>query len=220
MLHRHLHRCVLGRLSLEALGSPPHTDMGSHLYSGPPTDLADTVSLPRRPRGPVWRPELPTTSRNPEVCPAYAEDSHFPGPSYGAVVVCFLGTVLYSYSSCLSKIRNPKSTNLAGSLDGAPIHKTLHKFEDKNPVQRSKFHTALHSDNWHSMLLKYSQAAVRLRLRLRARCTAAVGNHNTTPPLRPRRGLIALGGRHMVEPEGQAQKKCFLGPRHVLATEA
>ena len=28
------------------LGSPPHTDMGSYHYSGPPTDLADTVCLP------------------------------------------------------------------------------------------------------------------------------------------------------------------------------
>ena len=39
---------------------------------------------------------------------------------------------------------------------------TLHKFEDNNPVQRWKYHTALHSHNWHSMLLKYSQAAVPL----------------------------------------------------------
>ena len=74
-----------GEEPLEALGSPPHTDMGSYLYSGPPTDLAVTVSLPRRPRGPVWHPELPTTSRNPEVCPAYVEDSNFPGPTYGAL---------------------------------------------------------------------------------------------------------------------------------------
>ena len=31
-------------------GSPPQTEMGSFLYSGPSTDMADTVSLPRRPR--------------------------------------------------------------------------------------------------------------------------------------------------------------------------
>ena len=36
-----------GEEPLDALGSPPYTDMGSYLYSGPPTDLADTVSLPR-----------------------------------------------------------------------------------------------------------------------------------------------------------------------------
>ena len=74
-----------GEEPLAALGSPPHTDMGSYLYSGPPTDLADTVSLPRRPRGPAWRQELPTTSRIPEVCPAYVEDSHLPGATYGAL---------------------------------------------------------------------------------------------------------------------------------------
>ena len=74
-----------GEDPLEALGSPPHTDMGSSLYSCPPTDLSDTVCLPRRPRGPAWRPELQTTSRNPEVCPAYVKDSHLREPSYGAL---------------------------------------------------------------------------------------------------------------------------------------
>ena len=43
------------------------------------------MSLPRRPRGPVWRPELPSTSRNPEVCPAYVKDPHLPEPTYGAL---------------------------------------------------------------------------------------------------------------------------------------
>ena len=74
-----------GEQPLEALGSPPHTDKGSYLYSGPPTDLADTVSLTRRPRGPARRPELQTTSRNPEVCPAYVKDSHLPEQTYGAL---------------------------------------------------------------------------------------------------------------------------------------
>ena len=60
-------------------------DMGFYLYSGPPTDLADTVSLPRRPTGPAWRPELPTTSNNPEVCPTYVEDFHHLEPTYGAL---------------------------------------------------------------------------------------------------------------------------------------
>ena len=88
MLHEEYYKSVRGEdgeKPLEALGSPPHTDMGSFLYSGPPTDLADTVSLPKRPRGPAWRPELPTTSRNREVCPAYVKDSHLPEPTYGAL---------------------------------------------------------------------------------------------------------------------------------------
>ena len=74
-----------GEEPLEALGSLPYTDVGSCPYSGPPTNLADTVSLPRRPRGPVLRPELPITSTSPEVCPAYVKDPHLPEPTYGAL---------------------------------------------------------------------------------------------------------------------------------------
>ena len=73
-----------GEEPLDALGSPPYTEMGSYPYSGPPTDLAVTVSLPRRPRGPVWRPELPITSWSSEVRPAYVEVPHLPGPTHGA----------------------------------------------------------------------------------------------------------------------------------------
>ena len=88
LLHEEYYKSVRGKDGeepLEALGSPPYTDMGSYPYSGPPKDLADTVSLPRRPRGPVWRPELPITSRSPEVCPAYVKDPHLPEPTYGAL---------------------------------------------------------------------------------------------------------------------------------------
>ena len=67
------------------MASPPYTDMGSYPYSGPPTDLAGTVSLPRRPRGPVWRLELPTTTKSPEVCPAYVKAPHLPEPTHGAL---------------------------------------------------------------------------------------------------------------------------------------
>ena len=87
LLHEEYYKSIRGEDGeepLEALGSQ-HTDMGSYLYSGPPTELADTVSLPRRPRGSPRRPELPTTSRSPEVCPANVEDSHLPGPTYGAL---------------------------------------------------------------------------------------------------------------------------------------
>ena len=88
LLHEEYYKSVRGEDGeepLEALGSPPYTDMGSCLYSGPPTDLADTVSLPRQPRGPAWRLELPITSRIPEACPVYMEGSHSPGPTYGAL---------------------------------------------------------------------------------------------------------------------------------------
>ena len=72
---------------LEALGSPPQTEMGSFPYSGPSTDIiyiitAETVSLPRRPRVNeylrAWHPDLPTTSRAPEMSthPLHPEPSH------------------------------------------------------------------------------------------------------------------------------------------------
>ena len=67
-----------GEQPLDALGSPPYRDMGSYPYSGPPREPADTVSLPRQPRRPIWRPELPITSRS------HLKDSHLPEPTYGA----------------------------------------------------------------------------------------------------------------------------------------
>ena len=88
LLHEQYYKSVRGedgQEPVEALGSRPLTNMGSYLYCGPPTDLADTVSLPRPPRGLAWRPELPTTRRNPEMCAAYVEDSHLPGPTYGGL---------------------------------------------------------------------------------------------------------------------------------------
>ena len=53
MLHEQYHKSTIredGEIPLDALGSPPQTEMGSFLSSGPSTDMADTVSLPRRPR--------------------------------------------------------------------------------------------------------------------------------------------------------------------------
>ena len=88
ILHDEYYKSVTGEDGeepLDALGSPPYTDMGSYPYSGPPTDLADTVSLPRQRRGPVWRPELPITSKSPEVCSAYVKAPHLPEPTHGAL---------------------------------------------------------------------------------------------------------------------------------------
>ena len=88
LLHEEYYKSIRGEDGEEPLGaleSPPHTGMGYYLYCGPPTDLVNTVSLPRRPRGSAWRPDLPTTSRKPEVCPAYVQHSHLPGPTYGAL---------------------------------------------------------------------------------------------------------------------------------------
>ena len=88
MLHEEYHTSTVGEdgeVPLDALGSPPQTEMGSFLYSGPSTDIADTVSLPRRstvhehPR--AWHPDLPTTSMAPEK----SLDPLHPEPTCGAV---------------------------------------------------------------------------------------------------------------------------------------
>ena len=88
MLHEEYHKSTVGEdgeVPLDALGSPPQTEMGSFLYSGPSTDIADTVSLPRRPRvhehPRAWHPDLPTSSRAPEK----GLDPLHPEPTYGAL---------------------------------------------------------------------------------------------------------------------------------------
>ena len=114
LLHKEHYKSVRGEDGeepLEALGSPRHTDMGSYLYSGPLTDLADTVSLPRQPRGSAWRPEMPTTSTNPEVCPAYVEDSHFSEPTYGA-----LDRTAKRLAKLLSGSKDPDVTALSEAI--------------------------------------------------------------------------------------------------------
>ena len=88
MLHEEYHKSTVGKdgeIPLDALGSPPQTEMGSFLYSGPSTDMADTVSLPRRPRvhehPRAWHPNLPITSMAPEK----SLDPIRPEPTYGAL---------------------------------------------------------------------------------------------------------------------------------------
>ena len=100
-----------GEEPLDALGSPLYTDMGSYPYSGPPTDLADTVSLPRQMLGPVWLPELPITSRSPEVCPAYVKDLHLPEPTHGA-----LGRTAEVLAKLLSGSEDPDVTALSEAV--------------------------------------------------------------------------------------------------------
>ena len=96
-----------GEEPLKALGSPPQTDIGSYYYSGPATDLADTVSLPRRKREAACLPELPTTIRTPEVCLAYVEDSHLRGPTY-----CALDRTAELLAKLLSGSEDPDVTAL------------------------------------------------------------------------------------------------------------
>ena len=135
---------------------------------------------------------------------------------------------LYFCASLFLKIQNPKLTNLAGSLDGAPIHNTISKtktlFRDRSILKRSFTQLAFDA----SLVFTDCSAIATATCDLRACCaavvrshnTTTVRSHNTTPPLRPRRGLTPLGGRHNVESAEQAQGKKLFQPRHVLATEA
>ena len=125
----------------------------------------------------------------------------------------FLGNslvLLYSCSSGFSKMPNPKSTNLAGSLDGAPIHrhfitsKTKTLSRDRSIIQHFTHTTGIRC------FLSIHRLQRDCDCDSHTRCAAAVKSHNTTPPtLIPRRGLIPRGGRHMVASERQAQKMFF-----------
>ena len=90
------------------------------------------------------------------------------------VVVCLLGTRLHSCASLFLKIRNPKSqsTNLAGSLDGAPIitQSRRHKPCSKTEVSYSA-HSQLAFDA--SLLFTDCQRDCDCDLRF-ARCCAAL----------------------------------------------
>ena len=88
MLHEEYRKSIRGEdgeVPVEALGSPPQTEMGSFPHSGPSTDIAETVSLPRQPRvheyPRAWHPDLPTTSRAPEK----SLDLLPPEPTHGAL---------------------------------------------------------------------------------------------------------------------------------------
>ena len=75
MLHEECHKSTVGE----------DGEIPLFLYSGPSTDMADTVSLPRRPRvhehPRPWHPDLPITSMAPEK----SLDPLRPEPTYGAL---------------------------------------------------------------------------------------------------------------------------------------
>ena len=173
------------------------------VLSGPRTDAA--VQCLTDPATDLLHARLP--------CPA-------PGQWAVQLQCCglLLGNSLVLLCLLFLKIQNPKSTNLAGSLDGAPIHSTNSKTKmlsrDRSILQRFIHIVGIRC------FLSIHRLQCDCDCNLRARCAAAVRSHNTTPPLRPRRGLIHLGGCHAVASEEQAQKKKTFGPRHVLATEA
>ena len=114
MLHEEYHKSTVGEdgeIPLDALGSPPQTEMGSFLYSGPSTDMTDTVSLPRRPRvhehPRAWHPELSTASRSPDksLDPLHQE------PTYGA-----LDRMAELLAKLLSGSEDPDATALSEAV--------------------------------------------------------------------------------------------------------
>ena len=87
ILHEEYYKSIRGEDGEEPLavhGSRPRTDLGSYTHSGPPSDGAETASLPRRPRPEYPRACCPTP-RAPEVGPTRVEEQHHPRPTYGAL---------------------------------------------------------------------------------------------------------------------------------------
>ena len=114
MLHEEYHKSTVGEdgeVPLDALGSPPQTEMGSFLYSGPSTDMADRVSPPRRPRVQehprAWHPDPPTTSRAPEK----SLDPLHPEPTYWA-----LDRTAELWAKLLSGSEDPDVTALSDAV--------------------------------------------------------------------------------------------------------
>ena len=115
MLHKEYHKSTVGEdgeIPLDALGSPPQTEMGSFLYSGPSTDMADTVSLPRRPRvhehPRAWHPDLPITAMAPEK----SLDPLHPEPTHGA-----LDRTAEPLAKLLSRSEDPDVTTLSEAVE-------------------------------------------------------------------------------------------------------
>ena len=87
ILHEEYYKSIRGEDGEEPLAvhrSRPRTDLGSYTHSGPPSDRAETASLPRRPRPEYPRACCPTP-RAPEVGPTRVEEQHHPSPTYGAL---------------------------------------------------------------------------------------------------------------------------------------
>ena len=128
------------------------------------------------------------------------------------VVVCFLGTRLHSCASLFLKIRNPKSqsTNLAGSLDGAPIitQSRRHKPCSKIEVSYSA-HSQLAFDA--SLLFTDSQRDCDCDLRFARCCAAAVRSHNTTPPVETSKRSHQPGRASQCRMQSRPREKKVLG---------
>ena len=87
ILHEEYYKSIRGEDGEEPLavhGSKPRTDLGSYTHSGPPSDRAQTASLPRQPRPEYPRACCPTPKAL-KVGPTRVEEQHHPRPIYGAL---------------------------------------------------------------------------------------------------------------------------------------
>ena len=112
ILHEEYYKSIRGEDGEEPLvvdGSRPRTDLGSYTHSAPPSDRAETASLPRRP-GPEY-PCCPTP-RAPEVGSTRVEEQHHPRPTYGA-----LDHTAELLAKLLSGSENPEMTALSEAIE-------------------------------------------------------------------------------------------------------
>ena len=113
ILHEEYYKSIRGEDGEEPLavhGSRPRTDLGSYAHSGPPSDRAETSSLPRRPRPEYPRACCPTP-RAPEVGLTQVEEQHHPRPTYGA-----LDHTAELLAKLLSRSEDPDVTALSEAI--------------------------------------------------------------------------------------------------------
>ena len=104
MLHEEDHTSTVGEdgeIPLDALGSPPQTEMGSFLSSGPSTDMADTISLLIHKHLRARHPDLPIM------------DPLHPEPTHGA-----LDRTAELLAKLLSGSEDPDVTALSEAVKG------------------------------------------------------------------------------------------------------
>ena len=126
-------------------------------------------------------------------------------------------------ASCFSKIPKYDKPLLRRifrrGTNNNTISKTQTLFKDRSILQRS-FTVGIRC----FFIIHRLQCDCDCDLRLARCCAASVRSHNTTPPLRPRRGLTHLGGRHNVECRAGQEKKFFwastcVGYRSIIVVE-
>ena len=116
--------------------------------------------------------------------------------------------------SCFSKMPKYDKPPLRSIFRRSTNTSTLHKFKDKNPVKRyrSIIQHFVHSKCYLDAPDVFTDCSTNVTaIATRALAALLLLETITLPPLRPRRVLTGLGGRHTVEPEqtGPGEKHIF-----------